>query len=900
MKRPLLIALFCLLAATAVAQTSIDDYRARFTEVNRAYAQHPSDVEALYNMAVFYFDNSHPMRNLPVAMDYIRRAEAEHINLLENNKIKRLTQLGKIGIDLTSLRQLKQAIAEAAANTVKNRADMSAAEIDAYLEAFGDDKEVARQLRQRRLRQVYNEDLAAGTPEAYHHFIVTYPGTGEAEQMEERLRQLAPSLCAPLATDQALDSLAARYPQSPSIATAVERRHAALAYARAKRSGTVEAYNDFLSRYPASDDSPRARQELDLLLDADFSSRTTALELAHFADSNADSPLAERALAQLRRLIYDNHDVEAARYYVSHFKLDPHVSEVYSRYYSWCAAEGNTAPLAAFKERHPDFPFPRALADDIDAADYFDTIPLLSPFREERYDDYAYCIRSLAGRGLSLVVLQRTLQPLLDKRNYIGALDRARQFDMSFGNQWIVRYNELLRLLMAAPNPARNLRHEPLDSTVTRPVVHPVDGRLYFTRVTPEGNLLCTTTDTIRFSNTAATDLTLFGFYADGTRMLLGSGGDIWIAERDEEPDTWRISDLPPYPVNTDYIETDAYMLPDGSGMLLASDRPGGHNLQPSGAWFHGDTALATDLWFIPYTRSGWGDAVNLGIGLNTPYCERSPILSRNLRTLYFISDGYGGLGYGDVYVAQRTGASWAEWSTPQNVGREINSPYRERSISFSPDEHRIFLDNTSSISSFATWHNTAGSYADCRLDVAALQDKLFRVTVADLDRQAVTQTIDYAGTQPAVTLTVGRAARCVVFGDAGDLFVPAVLLGADSTTVLLRGYTLSELVSVERDLPLHAVEFAAGTTDLLPVARLQLEQLARFLVRQPEAVVEFGVNVPGTDARRCYDLSLQRAEALRVFLAERGVDPSRVLLSPYGNVQTGPRGAAMVTVRFR
>ena len=83
-------------------------------------------------------------------------------------------------------------------------------------------------------------------------------------------------------------------------------------------------------------------------------------------------------------------------------------------------------------------------------------------------------------------------------------------------------------------------------------------------------------------------------------------------------------------------------------------------------------------------------------------------------------------------------------------------------------------------------------------------------------------------------------------------------------------------------------------------MARLQLEQLARFLVRQPEAVVEFGVNVPGTDARRCYDLSLQRAEALRVFLAERGVDPARVLLSPYGNVHAGPRASASVSVRFR
>ena len=900
MKHSLLIVLLCFLAASTVAQTPTDDYRARFTEVNRAYAQNPTDVEALYNMAQFYFDNSHPMRNLPVAMDYIRRAEAEHINLLETNKIKRLTQLGKIGIDLTSLRQLKQAIATAAVNTVKNRTDMSAAEIDAYLEAFGDNKEVARLLRQRRLRQVYNEDLAAGTPEAYHHFIATYPGTGEAELMEERLRQLAPALCAPLATDEALDSLAARYPQSPSIATAVERRHAALAYTRAKRSGTVEAYNEFLSRYPAADDSPQARHELDRLLDADIAGRTTALQLAHFADSNADSPLADRALADLRRLIYDNHDVEAARYYVSHFKLDPYVSEVYSRYYSWCAAEGNTAPLALFAERHPDFPFPRALADDIDAADYFDTIPLLKPFREEQYDDYAYCIRSLADRGLSLVVLQRTLQPLLDKRNYTGALDRARQFDMSFGNQWIVRYNELLRLLMAAPNPARNLRHEPLDSTITHPVVHPVDGRLYFTRRTSEGNLVCTTADTLRFTNTSATDLTLFGFFADGGRMLLGSGGDILFAERDDEPNSWRISDLPPYPVNTDYIETDAYMLPDGSGMLLASDRPGGHNLQPSGAWFHGDTALATDLWFIPYTRSGWGEPVNLGIGLNTPYCERSPILSRNLRTLYFISDGYGGLGYGDVYMAQRTGASWTGWSTPQNVGREINSPYRERSISFSPDERRIFLDSEQGHASFATWHSTAGSYTDCRLDVAALQEKLFRVTVADLDQQAVTQTIDYAGTQPAVSLTIGNATRSVVFGDAGDLFVPAVLLGADSATALLRGYTLSELVSVERDLPLHAVGFTSGGADLLPVARMQLEQLARFLVRKPEAVVEFGINVPGTDARSCYDLSLLRGNALRAFLAERGIDPSRVLLSPYGNVHAGPRGAATVTVRFR
>ena len=93
---------------------------------------------------------------------------------------------------------------------------------------------------------------------------------------------------------------------------------------------------------------------------------------------------------------------------------------------------------------------------------------------------------------------------------------------------------------------------------------------------------------------------------------------------------------------------------------------------------------------------------------------------------------------------------------------------------------------------------------------------------------------------------------------------------------------------------------FSADGAELLPVAQLQLEQLARFLTQHPEAVAEVIVDVVGADARHCYTLSLQRADAVRAFLAAHGVPAVRILLSPYGSARAGLGGTSAVSVRFR
>lgn len=914
MRRPFAILTLALLfssAAGVVAQS--ESYAERFSRLSQSYAKRPTSVEALYDLAQFYFDNSHPMRNLPMAMDYARRAEAEHIYLLENNKIKELTKLVHKGIDLNSLRSLKQTIVMAARNTAKHRRDFSAAEWDAYMQTFADDAEIIRLLKQNRLQQLYSEALEEATPDAYYRFLVLYPGTTEAAKMEELLDQSAPQLFEEVESDADADAVVSRYPQSPAVKRRAAENKSQRAYRHTMEEGTIAACRHYLGQYPTSSESQAVREHLDSLVELDFQRRHTAIELAHFADSNADLPLADEALASLRTLIVERHDVEAAQYFVDHFKMDPQYNTLYSRYYGWHAVEGNSAPLLRFAERNPEFPYQRLLDDDLERAAEIDTIPLHQPYSETLYPRYASYVRHLMGKAIAIVPLQRMLQPLLDSRNYDGAEERMSQFEICFENQWQEQYNELLRLV-TTPTPGRALRHELSDSaSLLHPVLHP-DGRLYCTRVAADGSRAVVRAvrrgerwqlaDTVPFTTPVPSDLTLFSFADGGRRMLLGSAGEILFAERDG--DAWRLSEMPPYPVNTDYVETDAFMLPDGSGLLLASDRPGGHNMQPSGALFHGDTALATDLWFIPFRQDRWGQPVNLGIGLNTPYCERSPVLSRNLKTLYFISDGHTGLGYGDVMVAERTSTTdWTSWSTPVNAGREVNSALREHSLSLSPDEQRLYLSTDrgshSAVESCAAWHDAAVSYTPRTLGVAGLEPYLFRLKVVDLDRQTVVSTAEYTGEGSSMMVNLGHGGRYVVLAEAGQLFVPAmpVEAGGDER-LLLQGYSFAQLVSADRALPLPALLFADATASLLPVAQMQLSQLARFLERHPEGKVELCVDVAGGDTRGCYNLSLERGVALRRYLAAEGIASSRVILSPYGNVNVGRNGQSTVTVRFR
>jgi OmpA-OmpF porin, OOP family len=65
---------------------------------------------------------------------------------------------------------------------------------------------------------------------------------------------------------------------------------------------------------------------------------------------------------------------------------------------------------------------------------------------------------------------------------------------------------------------------------------------------------------------------------------------------------------------------------------------------------------------------------VNLGAVVNTAGEETAPFLASDDKTLYFSSNGFSGYGGSDIYMSKRLDDTWTNWSSPENLGPDINS----------------------------------------------------------------------------------------------------------------------------------------------------------------------------------------------------------------------------------
>ncbi len=75
---------------------------------------------------------------------------------------------------------------------------------------------------------------------------------------------------------------------------------------------------------------------------------------------------------------------------------------------------------------------------------------------------------------------------------------------------------------------------------------------------------------------------------------------------------------------------------------------------------------------------SVWTEPLNLGNVINSASEESAPFLAADNRTLYFSSNGFSGYGGNDIYTSTRLDDTWTNWSDPENLGPEINSPLED------------------------------------------------------------------------------------------------------------------------------------------------------------------------------------------------------------------------------
>jgi outer membrane protein OmpA-like peptidoglycan-associated protein len=99
---------------------------------------------------------------------------------------------------------------------------------------------------------------------------------------------------------------------------------------------------------------------------------------------------------------------------------------------------------------------------------------------------------------------------------------------------------------------------------------------------------------------------------------------------------------------------------------------------------------------FVTYRQAdgSWSDFTNLGPAINTEGFEITPFLSADKRKLYFASNGHGGLGDADIWMSERQGNGWTQWSKARNLGKPINSAGFDAAFRLYADSSIFFASN--------------------------------------------------------------------------------------------------------------------------------------------------------------------------------------------------------------
>ncbi|MHC4520348.1 MAG: TolB family protein, partial [Planctomycetota bacterium] len=88
-----------------------------------------------------------------------------------------------------------------------------------------------------------------------------------------------------------------------------------------------------------------------------------------------------------------------------------------------------------------------------------------------------------------------------------------------------------------------------------------------------------------------------------------------------------------------------------------------------------------------------FGEAANLGPTVNSPAIDGHPSISTDGLSLFFYSERSGGYGDRDIWLARRAGIDEG-WTSLENVGPPVNTPYRDSAPSISADGLMLFFDS--------------------------------------------------------------------------------------------------------------------------------------------------------------------------------------------------------------
>ena len=291
------------------------------------------------------------------------------------------------------------------------------------------------------------------------------------------------------------------------------------------------------------------------------------------------------------------------------------------------------------------------------------------------------------------------------------------------------------------------------------------------------------------------------------------------------------------------------------------------------------------DLYVSIKQNGSWTSPMHMGNTINSSGYEISPFLSKTEDTLFFSSNGFGGLGDADILYSVRKGDSWTSWSDPVNMGNKINSSKFDAYFSHS--------DNTLYWSS-----NRDGERSDIYM-ANALTPPPLSIACSGKDvsfyngSDGSLSSMIEGGVQPVTILWSNGSNDMNPKNVVAGTYTVTATDAIGQTAVCKITLTQPDLI-VDKPIIFPEVRYIfnqwAFVNDATINSTDSLEYIYELLVKNPKIVLELSSHTDsrGTDAVN-QKLSENRARACYKFLVEeKGIDPRRII--PVGKGELVPR----------
>jgi len=881
-------------------------------KLNKELSKNPDDIELNYSMSVLLSNRKYKNYSPSRAYEFAVKSK-DHYGLVKDDK--ELKRLNKIPIDNNLYLSLF--------DTISRKALEDATEVNTVLSFEGFLGNYVLSPSKYKILAIERRDIAAykiacdaNTEDSYQNFILKYPEATQTREAKQKRNAIAFSKAKTADNIVGYKSFISKYPDAVEVTQANDRIHE-LAFANAQKINTSASYKAFIDEYP---NSKQYKQAFDQFEEKQFFENTRSGDweiYKNFIHSFSTNSWTAAAKDSVLAYAVQTRSLPALKF-CADIVSGSKKKEVLILLHDVYTDDGEVRTLNMFYSEYDDPLFIEIKEKDYENARLGDNLNLEKPYNEKDYKKYDEYIKIAAPNERAFVALQRVISADVANYRWKAAADKVKMYLPYFNNQ-SKKVTELLSMLEAKFDYTIKINSigasiNTKDGGEYSPVISADDKYLYFCGRDREDNIggediyvakLGTSipAKVLVDLSTAYSHDAPESVSTDGTSMMLFKNGKLFSAEK--KVNGWGQATELSSKINSGIWQADAMISSDGKALIFSSIKEGNYDFYISinPDYYHGENNYASDIYVSIQDNNGeWGIPVNLGPTINTIYCDRSPFLHPDMKTLYFSSSGHGGQGDLDVFKSTRlSDTCWDCWSEPINLGKEINSPGSDWGYKISTDGTKAYFakQGASSKESDIFWLNLP---KHLRPDLVAtvsgrLVDKNNNPVSAEIlwEDLETGKNVGKSKSDPAngnffIVLPLGKIYGYYVERDEYFPISNNIDLRNSSEPVVIEEnidmVSFKQMIDDGTAVPVNNLFFKIAESALLPYSLPELKRVAKIIIANGLKVEISGHTDDIGEEATNQLLSEKRANAVKEFLILEGCDPAKLFVIGYGETK--------------